>query len=168
MPGTGSEREATAGGGPPPFDGLLRRLRLRASLTQEELAERSGLSSETISALERGYRRHPRRATLALLADALGLVAAERDGFVEPRPLPGRGPRARPVGARGTSRLALELVRELSAAGFEEVVIVSLPALSTPAAVPTPAVGLDSLIDRLLSHAGPRQVVVLLNGPVEG
>jgi len=66
-------------GGPvpatPSFARLLRRLRLRARLTQEELADRSGLSVEAISALERGFRRHPRRATRALLADALGLAA---------------------------------------------------------------------------------------------
>ena len=71
---------------PAPFARLLRRLRLRARLTQEELAGRSGLSVEAISALERGFRRHPRRATLALLADALGLAASERDAFLAPVP----------------------------------------------------------------------------------
>jgi len=78
---------------PAPFGGLLRRLRLRAALTQEELAERSGLSVEAISALERGFRRHPRRATLALLAGALELGTTEREAFLEPPRLPGRGPR---------------------------------------------------------------------------
>jgi len=79
---------------PTPFARRLRRLRLRAKLTQEELAERSGLSVEAISALERGFRRHPRRATLALLADALDLPGSDRDAFLETRPaLPGRGPR---------------------------------------------------------------------------
>jgi predicted ATPase/transcriptional regulator with XRE-family HTH domain len=113
--------------GPAPFARRLRRLRLRASLTQEELAERSGLSVDAVSALERGYRRHPRRATLALLADALGLGAAERDAFVEPSPLPGRGPRQAPrpprrapalprpptrlVGRAADLRLALGLLR---------------------------------------------------------
>jgi predicted ATPase/DNA-binding XRE family transcriptional regulator len=80
-------------GEPVPFARVLRRLRVRAALTQEALAGRSGLSVEAISALERGFRRHPRRATLALLADALDLAAAERDAFLEPRPVPGRGPR---------------------------------------------------------------------------
>ena len=57
------------------FGRMLRRLRMRASLSQAELADRAGLSVEAISALERGFRRHPRRATLALLADALRLPA---------------------------------------------------------------------------------------------
>src|SRR5438874_10161880 len=83
---------------PAPFGGLLRRLRLRAALTQEELAERSGLSVEAISALERGVRRHPRRATLALLAGGLELETAEREAFVAPPRLPGRGPRQAAAG----------------------------------------------------------------------
>jgi len=33
---------------------------------------------EAISALERGFRRHPRRATLTLLVDALELACGER------------------------------------------------------------------------------------------
>src|SRR5215468_9556488 len=78
----------------PEFASLLKRLRLRARLTQEQLAGRSGLSVEAISALERGFRRHPRRATLELLAGALGLAGPDRDAFVQPRRLPGRGPRS--------------------------------------------------------------------------
>jgi predicted ATPase/transcriptional regulator with XRE-family HTH domain len=61
----------------PPFGPLLRQWRRAASLTQEELAERAGMSVETISALERGVSRSPYRATIASLADALGL---DRDG----------------------------------------------------------------------------------------
>jgi transcriptional regulator with XRE-family HTH domain len=52
--------------------------RLRAGLTQEELAERSGLSVRTISGLEAGQRTNPRAASLRLLADALGLSEVER------------------------------------------------------------------------------------------
>lgn len=52
--------------------------RLRAGLTQEELAERSGVSVRTISGLEAGQRTNPRPASLRLLADALGLSDAER------------------------------------------------------------------------------------------
>ena len=46
---------------------------LTAGLSQEALAERAGMSAHGISALERGYRRTPQRATLALLAGALAL-----------------------------------------------------------------------------------------------
>lgn len=56
---------------------LLKRARLAASLTQEELAARSGVSVHTISDLERGLARHTRAATLALLAEVLSLGADE-------------------------------------------------------------------------------------------
>lgn len=60
------------------FAALLRRHRQAGGLTQDELAERSGLSPEAISALERGFRRYPQRGTLTALADALGLDADQR------------------------------------------------------------------------------------------
>jgi tetratricopeptide (TPR) repeat protein/transcriptional regulator with XRE-family HTH domain len=60
------------------FAELLKRYRRAASLTQEELAERARMSAHTISQLERGTRRAPRKDTLALLAQALGLSAGER------------------------------------------------------------------------------------------
>jgi predicted ATPase/DNA-binding XRE family transcriptional regulator len=55
------------------FGMLLREYRLAAGLSQESLAERARMSSDGISALERGYRRTPQRETLALLAAALAL-----------------------------------------------------------------------------------------------
>lgn len=60
---------------------LLKRARLAAGLTQEELAQRSGVSVHTISDLERGLARHSRAATLSLLADVLSLGADERAAF---------------------------------------------------------------------------------------
>src|SRR5918993_5378515 len=60
------------------FGPLLRRLRLVAALSQEELAERAGLSARGISALETGHRATPRPETVRLLAEALGLDAATR------------------------------------------------------------------------------------------
>ncbi len=51
---------------------LLRRYRREAALTQEQLAERAGLSVRGLSDLERGARVHPHRHTLDLLAAALG------------------------------------------------------------------------------------------------
>src|SRR3974377_2041227 len=64
--------------GNPSFGTLLRRYRKAAGLTQEALAERALLSAFTISALERGTNQSPRKDTLALVADALGLDGAER------------------------------------------------------------------------------------------
>ena len=65
-----------AGAAAPHFGALLRRWRIAAGLTQEELAERAGLSSDAVAALERGRRRAPRRGTVALLADGLGVGAS--------------------------------------------------------------------------------------------
>ena len=65
-----------------PFGPLLRRLRLVAGLSQEELAERSGLSGRGISALETGHRATPRPETVRLLADALRLDGAARAELV--------------------------------------------------------------------------------------
>jgi transcriptional regulator with XRE-family HTH domain len=62
----------------PDFAELLRLARRRAGLSQEELAERAGLSARAISSLERGINRSPRRDTLDMLAGALGLSADER------------------------------------------------------------------------------------------
>src|SRR5436309_7357908 len=60
------------------FGDLLRRSRLAAGLTQEELAAQAGLSVRGLSDLERGARLAPRRETVQLLAEALQLSAAER------------------------------------------------------------------------------------------
>ena len=61
-----------------PFGTLLRTYRIAAQLSQEALAERSRMSVDAISALERGARRAPRRDTVSLLTEALRLGDAER------------------------------------------------------------------------------------------
>lgn len=55
------------------FAALLKRLRVSARLSQEELAERAGISVESVGAYERGKRRAPHSDTLRSLADALAL-----------------------------------------------------------------------------------------------
>lgn len=60
------------------FGARLRGLRQKAGLTQEDLADRAGLSVNGISALERGTRRQPYPHTVRMLADALGLSELER------------------------------------------------------------------------------------------
>ena len=64
------------------FGTLLKRLRLVADLTQEELAERAAISARLISDLERGTVHRPRRDTVQLLADGLRLSGSDRDAFV--------------------------------------------------------------------------------------
>jgi len=63
------------------FGTLLRRHRLEAGLSQEDLAERASISAAGIGALERGDRRTPQRETLVLLANALGLDPQSRAAF---------------------------------------------------------------------------------------
>src|SRR5579885_1831233 len=66
---------------PASFGTLLRRYRLAAGLSQEALAERAGLSVQGLGALENGRRQAPYRHTVGLLAEALGLDAAQRAAF---------------------------------------------------------------------------------------
>ncbi len=77
------------------FGVVLRRYRLEAGLTQEELAERAGLSVNGLSALERGTRQRPHRATVDVLAEALSLVPADRQALA--------------AAARGVGRPGLEM-----------------------------------------------------------
>jgi transcriptional regulator with XRE-family HTH domain len=63
------------------FGALLRQLRSRAGLTQEELAAAAQVSPRAVSDLERGVNRTARRQTARLLADALGLAGSVRAEF---------------------------------------------------------------------------------------
>jgi hypothetical protein len=86
------------------FGECLRVYRAAAGLSQEELAERSGVSVRAIGDIERGRTRWPHRDSVRCLADALGLAGQEREGFlslarrpvagsavVEPVTVPSRG-----------------------------------------------------------------------------
>lgn len=57
---------------------MLHASRLAAGLSQEELADRSGISTSTISDIERGVSAAPRPSTLRVLAEALSLSAQAR------------------------------------------------------------------------------------------
>src|SRR5687767_14189505 len=57
----------------PHYGAVLRRLRRAAGLTQEEFAERAGVSPRTVSDLERGVSAVPQRQTRKLLEGALAL-----------------------------------------------------------------------------------------------
>jgi len=73
------ERADQGGSG---FALVLRRHRLRANLTQEELAARAAIGVRTVRDLERGRASRPQRTTVELLAAALGLAAADREAFL--------------------------------------------------------------------------------------
>src|ERR1700691_271590 len=76
---------------PVTFAALLRKLRAQARLTQEELAEATGLSPRSVSDLERGIAATPPRETVRLLADGLPLLGSARAEFeaaARGRPVP--------------------------------------------------------------------------------
>lgn len=88
------------------FGVRIRAHRLAAGFTQEQLAERAGLSAQAVGALERGDRRFPYRDTVTRLADALNLDKRQRDNLItaarrprRPQPsTPLRTPRQLPAG----------------------------------------------------------------------
>jgi predicted ATPase/transcriptional regulator with XRE-family HTH domain len=60
------------------FADVLRRYRMAAGMSQDTLAERAGISVESIGKLERGKYTVPRFSTVSLLADALSLTPEQR------------------------------------------------------------------------------------------
>jgi predicted ATPase len=89
--------------GEAPFSELLRQQRRAAGYSQEDLAERAGLSVGAIGSLEQGLRRAPHRDTVRSLADALGVSESER------RQLEEAAARARGRQPRGDSGLPISL-----------------------------------------------------------
>ncbi|MFE5504988.1 ATP-binding protein [Amycolatopsis japonica] len=63
------------------FRVLLKGYRVRADLTQEELAEGSGVSVRAISDMERGIAKSPQRRTIEALAARLSLTDEELTGL---------------------------------------------------------------------------------------
>jgi tetratricopeptide (TPR) repeat protein/transcriptional regulator with XRE-family HTH domain len=83
---------------PSPYGELLRTYRLAAGLTQEELAERAGLSARAISDHERGIKQRPHPVTVRMLADALGISPLERASLISTaRGLSASGGRSQPL-----------------------------------------------------------------------
>jgi transcriptional regulator with XRE-family HTH domain len=64
------------------FDDHLRHSRAQASLTQEQLAEKAGVTAKAIGALERGERQWPYPTTVQLLATALKLTDEQRTALL--------------------------------------------------------------------------------------
>ncbi len=90
---------------PATFGGLLRRLRIDAGLTQEELAEAVGVSTRSVSDLERGVNLTARKDTARLLADTLHLTGPVRAAFEAVawgRPVPGGAVAGGPAAATRT------------------------------------------------------------------
>ena len=64
------------------FGVALRRLRVAGMMSQEQLAQRAGLSVRAVRDMERGRVSRPRGDSIRLLADALDLDTAARTEFV--------------------------------------------------------------------------------------
>jgi len=115
---------------PDSFAELLRRFRIAASLTQEGLADRCGISPAAVAALEQGRRRGPRLSTVADIADALNLAADDR---------------ARLANAASEGRQAVSRAAGTDPPGARE------PTGPSPAGVPEPAGRRDPAAARLPS-----------------
>jgi tetratricopeptide (TPR) repeat protein len=99
------------------FGRLLCSLRLKAGLTQEELAERSGVSVRALSDIERGRTTRPYRDSVERLADALRLSGPARQHFLDTAR--GRGtapaPPVPPAPSAPSTRLAQFVPRQMPA-----------------------------------------------------
>src|ERR1700761_9569077 len=78
MSGMGGSAERRVAKPPGEFAGLLRELRTRARLTQQELAEAAGISLRRINGLERGAAGVPQWGTVRRVADAACLLGPAR------------------------------------------------------------------------------------------
>jgi tetratricopeptide (TPR) repeat protein/transcriptional regulator with XRE-family HTH domain len=126
---------------PVTFAALLRKLRTQARLTQEELAEATGLSDRSISDLERGIATTPRRDTVRLLADALGLAGqalAEFEAVARGRPVP--------VAPTGTGNAAVRtLPRDVASFTGRQQELDQLVAAAADAGGPGAVVGIHAI-----------------------
>jgi transcriptional regulator with XRE-family HTH domain len=99
------------------FARFLRKLRTEARLTQEELAEASGVRPRSISDLERGVAVTPQRETIRRLADALKLTEPGRAQFeavARGRPLPVTPEAAEAAGVGGAAPATRTLPRDIA------------------------------------------------------
>ncbi len=123
------------------FGDLLQGFRTAAGLTQEELAERSGLSPNAVGALERGQRRRPYPHTVRALADGLGLDEKDQASLLAAVP-----------GRTGADRQA------------EEAPPAAVTPRAAPAALPYPATSLVGR-ERELGEVADLPVVVFMHHP---
>lgn len=130
----------------PAFAKLLNHHRIAAGLTQEELAERAGVSVRSISDIERGVPHVPRKVTVKLLAVALDLSPADYDAFSAAA----HGQAAPSVLATSTPPLRDSLVRSLP--------IPPTPLIGRASAIAAVCDTLRQEEVRLLTLAGPAGV----------
>jgi non-specific serine/threonine protein kinase len=149
------------------FGSLLKSYRLARGLSQEALAERSGLSREAISLLERGLRLSPQRDTVGLLAKTLNLSADERTEMLAAMP----ARRWRPAAATRAEaspppslplRLTSFIGREQEIAGVRELLLSTrLLTLSGPGGIGKTSLALEVVAAVRTQFAGGVALVEL-------
>jgi DNA-binding SARP family transcriptional activator/DNA-binding XRE family transcriptional regulator/tetratricopeptide (TPR) repeat protein len=147
------ERHNGAVGADRPITGLLRESRVRAGLTQDELAARAGVSVRTVRALENGAVARPQAASLRRLAAVLD---------VDPTSLlPGPG-----------ARLRVDVLGPLVIRRGRAVITVASPMLRRLlcllAIQPGREVGFEEIIDSLWEGEAPRTCRQLVHTYVAG
>jgi transcriptional regulator with XRE-family HTH domain len=91
--------------GAPTFGQVLKVIRKSAALTQEQLAERSGLHVGAVFKIEQG-RREPAWSTVLLLCRALGVSCSAFEGAAVGSVEPPRLGRPKKAGANGEAASA--------------------------------------------------------------
>jgi predicted ATPase/transcriptional regulator with XRE-family HTH domain len=122
------------------FGQMIRKFRLAAALSQEELAERSGISARAVSDLERGLRSAPRPETVRMLADGLELEGVDRALFLAAARPESLGPPARADSGSTTGR-----------SERTTVVPLNLQPLPVP---PTRLIGREQIVDQVSALLG--------------
>ncbi|MEO3876783.1 helix-turn-helix domain-containing protein [Nonomuraea sp. B12E4] len=144
-------RDAASPSGPPgPLAFALRMLREQALLTQEELAQRSGLSVGTVRGLESGRIRRPRIGSVRMLATALALPEPDRTALIRlARAEPGYPERSTPsvmVPAQLPAAVAGFTGRSEALALLDEALVpAAVPQLPISVITGTPGVGKTTL-----------------------
>jgi DNA-binding SARP family transcriptional activator/DNA-binding XRE family transcriptional regulator len=154
------EQHNEAVGGDRPMTGLLRESRVRAGLTQDELAGRAGVSVRTVRALENGAVARPQAASLRRIAAVLD---------VDPAAL-------LPAAAAGTGSgdvlLRIDVLGPLSVRRGPAVITVPSPMvrklLCLLAMQPGREVGFEEIIDTLWEGESPRTSRQLVHTYVGG
>jgi DNA-binding SARP family transcriptional activator/tetratricopeptide (TPR) repeat protein/DNA-binding XRE family transcriptional regulator len=154
------ERHNEAVGADRPMTGLLRESRVRAGLTQHELAGRARVSVRTVRALENGAVARPQAASLRRLAAVLDVDPAS----LLPGPVAGAGP--------GDTTLRIDVLGPLAVWRGPAVITVASPMLRKLlcllAIQPGREVGFEEIIDTLWEGQPPRTCRQLVHTYVGG
>jgi len=165
-----------AQGAPVTFSALLRELRTRLQLTQEELASAANLSRRAVSDLERGVATTPQKETVRLLADALHLIGPARVQFeavARGRPLPSGSEAAAAAATRSLPRDVASFtgrqpeLERLAEAAVGAGAVVGIHAIGGMAGVGKTAFAVHAA-HRLADRFPDGQIFVLLHGHTPG